>query len=105
MDYKDNSDFEINKAVAETLGLEAQVQSEGPPGYETYFLICWHPGLAPFKRDYCNNPSDAWPIIESIWDDLMLTDVNHNTEWDLGMKTDDRSDKLRAAMIVFLKMQ
>ena len=52
-----------------------------------------------------NNPADMWPIIELIWDEL--NDVSPGddiTEWDLCINKYG-CGKLRAAAIVFLKMQ
>jgi len=102
MNYEQMSDFETNEAVAQALGMI----TDGTCGESEQGVPCGLTGAGDLEcRDYCNNPSDAWPIIESIWDDLMSTDVNHNTEWDQEIKTDDRSNPLRAAMIVYLKMK
>jgi len=63
--------------------------------------------------DYCNNPNDAWSIIESIWSTL-----NSVTEYDLStqirrIKTttwratmcEYKCSAFKAAMICYLKMK
>lgn len=63
MDYESMSDFEINKRVAESLGMNAREKSscvnhgEGESAVSVGFGGCMR-AFAP-----CNNPSDAWPII------------------------------------------
>ena len=92
--YEDMSDFEINCRVhAEIMQIS---------------------GLNSFKgKDYCNNPDDAWPIIVEH-----EIDVIQNNGQDCPLATnsavmmfrgDDvficqHENPLRAAMIVFLKM-
>ena len=60
-DYSKMSDFEINKAVAQSLCVNAQewsgkifggIEREVDNVTSVIGVI-----------DYCNNPSDAWPII------------------------------------------
>lgn len=102
MKYEDMSDFEINCRVhAEVMQIS---------------------GLNSFKaKDYCNNPSDAWPVITGNNIPIVATD----SEWIAlpdnavidGITGDATSmiyvgdeciigkNPLRAAMIVFLKMQ
>ncbi|QGZ15035.1 NinX [Salmonella phage LPSTLL] len=92
--YEEMSDFEINCRV------HADVMQIS--------------GLNSFKaKDYCNNPDDAWPII--VKDEI---DVIQNNGRDCPLATnsavmmfrgDDvficqHENPLRAAMIVFLKM-
>lgn len=88
--YEDMSDFEINCRVhAEVMQIS---------------------GLNSFKaKDYCNNPADAWPII--IENHIAVVPYQYTipqawpTAFGAASKftTEDRSP-LRAAMIVFLKM-
>lgn len=67
------------------------------------------------RFNYCNNPSDAWPIILSY---CMDVELSHPELGDIGtctiynpMGTDwqcdftDNNKALRAAMICFLKMK
>lgn len=99
--YEDMSDFEINCRVhAEVMQIS---------------------GLNSFKaKDYCNNPADAWPVITGNNISIVATD----SEWIAlpdnavidGITGDATSmiyvgdeciigkNPLRAAMIVFLKM-
>jgi len=107
MNYEDKSDFEINKAVAKILRPDLTPISECDSfnargdDNEVHFLRFG------FYLDYCNNPSDAWPIItenridtyclhSGIW--RASNDVN-------GWLSSDDTNPLRAAMIVFLKME
>lgn len=103
MDYSKMSDFEINSAVSMAMARKS-VKPESK-----YVVI----------NDYCNNPTDSWPIIaqnkislnhfagEGVWcahaEGLM-------TEgcwcWDVDPEYYyDNTNPLRAAMIVFLMMQ
>lgn len=117
--YEDMSDFEINSAVHNALMQEP---------YKIEFLgndrIRWVRGSTDVTtdkvayskhslKDYCNNPADAWPII--IKHEI---DVIQNNGQDCPLATnsavmmfrgDDvficqHENPLRAAMIVFLKM-
>ncbi|WP_274094893.1 phage protein NinX family protein [Klebsiella pneumoniae] len=65
------------------------------------------------KADYCNNPADAWPII----DENNITIINDNPSLRFAVSEvaayfngsnhiwSAHKNGLRAAMIVFLKMQ
>lgn len=86
-DYSKMSDFEIN----------CRVHSE----------VMEISGLDSFKaKDYCNNPSDAWPII--VEERIRLNPILY-TKWIAEDYLEDFSftdtNPLRAAMIVFLMMQ
>lgn len=58
------------------------------------------------KFDPCNNPSDAWPII--VDNKISLTCHQSRGEWSAVFNTENicfhANNPLRAAMIVFLKM-
>ena len=109
MNYSDMSDFEVNKAVAEALGLKVSKERYFPK-YE-----CVSVGSNPDNtRDYCNNPSDAWPIIVENRigaSPLIDTDVWYASWMDRDAKNCDNdvsqihTNPLRAAMIVFLMMK
>lgn len=109
--YEDMSDFEINKAVALIVG--ATFNDDGEP---VRFVECDTGAYADFNEiefDPCNNPDDAWPII--VENEI---DVIQNNGQDCPLATnsavmmfrgDDvficqHDNPLRAAMIVFLKM-
>ncbi|KHE11760.1 phage protein NinX family protein [Citrobacter braakii] len=56
------------------------------------------------KFDPCNNPSDAWPIIEKY----RISFLDQLTEWCVdakGVSPVFEANPLRGAMIVFLMMQ
>ncbi|AVP40209.1 hypothetical protein KGB37_gp23 [Escherichia phage vB_EcoS Sa179lw] len=88
--YEEMSDFEINCRVhAEIMQIS---------------------GLNSFKaKDYCSNPADAWPII--VENHIAVVPYQYTipqawpTAFGVASKftTEDRNP-LRAAMIVFLKM-
>lgn len=91
MKYEEMSDFEINCRVhAEVMQIS---------------------GLDSFKaKDYCNNPSDAWPVIVENHIAVVPYQYTIPQAWPTAFgaaskfTTEDRNP-LRAAMIVFLKMQ
>lgn len=102
-DYSKMSDFEINKAVALSLGIEV-VEWNGKifGGVERNIdNVTSVIGVI----DYCNNQSDAWPIIKT----------NHiNIGWAGDEEWFARTvhtakvfdvNPLRAAMIVYLMMK
>lgn len=124
IDYSKMSDFEINKRIAHALG-NAQVchaDDEINGAKVQYFvykssglnregLISMRPHI--IKKDFCNNPADAWPII----DDNNITIINDNPSLRFAVSEvaayfngsnhiwSAHGNGLRAAMIVFLKMQ
>ena len=88
--YEDMSDLEINCRV------HAEVMQVS--------------GLNSFKaKDYCNNPADAWPIIVENHIAVVPYQYTIPQAWPTAFgaaskfTTEDRNP-LRAAMIVFLKM-
>ena len=93
MDYSELTDFQINKLVAEK---EFSLKGGGFIGFdETGF------------KDYCNNPSDAWPII--LENGICLETYSINSLWfacyhdNVEIKFSDKNP-LRCAMIVYLMM-
>ena len=103
-DYSKMSDFDINKAVAEALGLELSSDHNG-----SYVgVVSRSVGCRPnyIHVNYCNNPSDAWPIMDER--KIGLTFVNG--EWrassvKAGYHEYSDNNALRAAMIVYLMMK
>lgn len=101
MDYSQLSDFEINKRVGIALGkglMPDDCQDFGLSGFPEVMLR-----NGDFK-DYCNNPADAWPIIEGNF--IALHPLKHKSVWIAmsdGQEHTVREEKpLRAAMIIFL---
>lgn len=93
MDYSKMSDLEINKLVLD------KVSNKKPEEWlEPYALF-----------EPCSNPADAWPIIIDNRISLLSVEcLNGDISWLAKNKAcPSRGDKnpLRAAMIVFLKMQ
>lgn len=110
MDYSKLSDQEINMAVAGILHPDSVVieSKSRPPS------ACITGHLPSLWVDYCSNPADAWPIIQS--NGISLVKYEHGmwlassdaywvdgVEWQIDGEAHPRP--LRAAMIVFLKMQ
>lgn len=99
MNYEQMSDFEINKSVAELLSVNLGV------GSIESGCVVWDESFN--EIDYCNNPSDAWPIITEnhihICFGSELTTAKAFTCTELVEVVD--KNPLRAAMICFLKMK
>ena len=121
MDYSKLSDFEINKLVAERAGLGMD------NGYgfvdSNSNLVCYDVILdaecearaIEVRVNYCNNPSDAWPIIVDNTIDIEFADeklggVGQASKYiegdtDIFCEFNDNNKALRAAMTVYLMMQ
>ncbi len=107
-DYSKISDFELNVRVAESEGINWYCSASNSPtgGWE----YCSVDELmlnddGPLK-DYCNNPSDAWLVMEENKIGLAFV----NGEWrasSVQAGYHEFSDKkaFRAAMIVYLMMR
>ena len=108
--YEEMSDFEINKRVALIVGVT--FNGDGEP---VRFVECDTGAYADFNEiefDPCNNPEDAEPIIienrigtipapdNGLWKAAHRKIGNDDTPYHF---TQDKNP-LRAAMIVFLKM-
>ena len=109
MNYNELTDFEINKLVAVKQGLNL---TEGQYYAPTIGFL--EKGKGFNRVDYCNNPSDAWPIIlenririspnptTEIWtaeNDIILGSFENG-----GLNFVEHKNPLRAAMIVYLMM-
>lgn len=110
MNYDELSDFDINKRVAEGLGHKIDKRSMIDIG-RIDVIVEQYGQVESIQRipDYCNNPSDAWPIIitERLWiqysptEEIWLSQVetghaSHTFYW--------HENPLRAAMTLFLMM-
>ena len=96
MDYSKMSDAEIGRRVA------AACKLDGGANYNGSTLIVKNGVWATF--DPCNNPADAWPIIEKY----RISFLDQLTEWCVdakGVSPVFEANPLRGAMIVFLLMQ
>ena len=113
MNYEEMSDFEINAAVT---CIVHNCQGWEFNWTNSCFFHCGVDGSGYFSQsiiNYCNNPSDAWPIIVEngislVW---MNAEVSYyeahgiNEEiWDEDWQS-QHPNALRAAMICFLKMK
>lgn len=107
MNHAEMSDFEINKAVFLKLKIDYEDFDFNPfPDNCTSFSYGdganWH------EFDACNNPSDAWPIIDGIIkSDCIVQILKAGVIVALaggGRIQCMHKNPLRAAMIVFLMM-
>ncbi|MEA1624784.1 phage protein NinX family protein [Salmonella enterica] len=116
--YRDKSDFEINKAVAEITIYGDWYLSPTDEQPFTFFNYGINSRKTVELPDYCNNPADAMPII--IDNKISLYAPRLNEDWmaEYAGSTEDVNDgfqvdyfdahnqnPLRAAMEVFLMMK
>lgn len=109
-DYSKMSDFEINKAVAELLGLELSSDHNG----DYVGIVRRSIGSRPnyINVNYCNNPSDAWPVVLgnriSLRPDDMYEEAPHSGYWRADNEAGNHchhEKPFRAAMTVYLMMK
>ena len=106
MNYEKMSDLQINLLVANAIGVDAAENSGvvfGAVKHEGENVVSVIGAV-----DYCNTPSDAWPII--LENKITIFSPNGTHDDSLWMAELDEShmfsaNPLRAAMIVFLMMQ
>lgn len=105
LDYHLMTDLELNKLIAIAINLDIFEYTNEMDQNKIYLRVgkeytygcpTWNP---------CNSITDAWPIIQTIFWELLLSDKYGTTVWGRHMRHEDDSDKLRAAMIVFLKLK
>ena len=117
-DYSKMSDFEINKWIAIELAPNGYIGINESTRSDSEVVITTENGEGCTKNsyvDYCNNPSDAWPIIHG--NDIMLNPNCADELWkaEQGFRekpsgfydvaTAYNKNPLRAAMIVYLMMK
>lgn len=122
MNYEQMSDFDINKAVADTLLIAWHCRPGSSPSgsweYSENYEHYGKGGKAIDLPDYCNNPADAWPILLENKISVMWNWSSQSECTAIGIKREQRDlgeyakpiesdhiNPLRAAMIVFLMMQ
>ena len=103
MKYEEKSDDEIN--------FEVYYKLSNSFWRKELALKVWN--LLAEKYDYCNNPSDAWPIILENKISMIFEHVNTN-EWFAGVTCKEDPEQyepwstgpkaFRSAMIAFLMM-
>lgn len=117
MNYEEISDLQINLLVANAIGVDAAENSGVVFGAVKH--ECDNVVSVMGVVDYCNNPSDAWPII--VANNISITKCIRLDDWEVfggGVCVDydhciisecgcfcSNKNPLRAAMIVFLMMQ
>ena len=115
MDYSTLSDFEINKRVADIEMNGTWHVKPSHPDNDTGGWLYGSNGIQTYDLpDYCDNPADAWPLIAAnkisiitdettnLWSSSVIQDFCDNGAFKYS---NCHENPLRAAMIVFLKMQ
>jgi hypothetical protein len=98
--YEEMTDFEINRKVAvRSGGYAGKVNDSETKVKESDKSTN---GLFYTERDYCNDPSDAWPIIMGNKIDIQHRDGFNTTCARNCSNMSAHKNPLRAAMIVFL---
>lgn len=121
MNYEGMSDFDINKRVAELMGARVPKDYESNPYLHVNGNSIQQLNMDGTKiegvlvPDYCNNPSDAWPIILengislnkwNPYDPYWSADVEHPQPTSTYNTIEiENENPLRAAMICLLKMK
>ena len=125
-DYSKMSDFEINKWIAIELAPDGYIGINESTRSDSEVVITTENGEGCTKNsyvDYCNNPSDAWPIIVENSISIVSYGVEFSAEYGWSafyggvcvtydneiesifeIKCSDKNP-LRAAMIVYLMMK
>jgi len=91
--WSEENDSEVNHNIALLTGEEPEK---------------WYPYGGVKGKDYCNNPSDAWPIICANKISLNACEIPGKTQWSAQILSEqgqwyaDSPRPLRAAMICFL---
>lgn len=93
--WYEESDSEVNRSIALLTG-------EDPDK--------WYPYGGIKGKDYCKNPSDAWPIIYANKIGLFYPETNDNNQWNAVLPILREwqaysQSPLRAAMICYLLSQ
>ena len=108
MNYEEMSDFEVNGCVSMHMHGFSWIEFvDGCASHVKCGDEC-SPGFAMIEvSDYCNNPSDAWPIILVNRINIYASEGPDFMPWMAGCGGMMVSNKnpLRAAMIVFLMVQ
>jgi len=103
MNYSEMSDFEINKAVADTLfsNISSTIRLTNGDAIQVIYIVGDYPHMTEML-DYCNTPNDAFPIILENKIDVTFVRLLDHTEtcrsvdyYCQGIVTDD--NPLRAA--------
>lgn len=114
--YEEMSDFEVNQCIARivTDGDVIELDDMFPGPSEAAVQVIYKVGIHGEFVDYCNNPSDAWPIIVENKICIQWYEDGHGIYASASMATSDESNNsfisddenpLRAAMICFLKIK
>ena len=112
--YEEMSDFEVNQCIARivTDGDVIELDDMFPGPSEAAVQVIYKVGIHGEFVDYCNNPSDAWPIIVENKIDITSPASIGADDWQarkfyIQFSKDNiyslDKNPLRAAMICFLR--
>lgn len=107
--YDEMSDFDINYLVAKIATDGDVIDKDGmwSTDNENAVQVIYKVGVSGEYKDYCNNPSDMWPIIvdNSITINYDTCQAHVSSYFNESIKVSViRGKVLRAAAIVFLMM-
>lgn len=111
-DYSLMSDFDINHSVLSSMKIDGRVFDK--PHFADGSSVGIHYDIGDRYEwfDYCNNPSDAWPVIHenriSLRPDDMYEEAPHSGYWRADNEAGNHchhENPLRAAIIVYLMMK
>lgn len=116
MNYENMSDFELTMRVASEVAEDSWISANKSARSDSELVLTYQNGPGCTRNvyiDYCNNPSDAWPIIMESHITIFSPDYNKgDSDWRAEIYDSDEGifdftdrNPLRAAMIVFLMMQ
>ena len=114
MNHDELTDFEINKKIAKikygytSFWLKHLSNSAGENANKTMVACMTECGESGPQHcfDFCNNPTDAWPII--LENRININAYDDEVYWFATTDTSffvDNKNPLRAAMIVYLKIK
>lgn len=113
--YRDKSDFDINKAVAVSLGYTAEYENESVTVFRNNNggmpLVVSSTADSHDDFDPCNNPEDAMPIVIENRISIESRFNGHYDEWYASLQTNKilidatGTNYYRIAMEVFLMMK
>jgi hypothetical protein len=114
-DLEKLSDFEVNKLVAKSLGIEWHCRPGSKQNSTGGWLFSDNcKGGCDSLADYCNSPSDMWPLIyESLIETAPLANsdkwkaagATYSKRGERSVFTVHHENPLRAAAIVYLLVQ
>ena len=98
------NELDLNKEIAEKLGFTEVKSFSIYPGKSEITVRGLHHDIWHVK-DYCNNPADAWPIIQKYKISLQYEYMMGSWSADCVTHSILDDSPLKAAMLCFLEME